>query len=97
MSDNKSIDAQSTDKQISGYENSTSNASKSNDEQDNKSIKTSGLESSDLDFIRSTSAAMLEQTPKRSRFLLYLIAIMISVLIYWANHAPLDEISRGDG
>ncbi|MCP3852566.1 MAG: HlyD family type I secretion periplasmic adaptor subunit [Gammaproteobacteria bacterium] len=60
-------------------------------------MKSSGLESSDLDFIRSTSAAMLEQTPKRSRFLLYLIAVMISILVYWANHAPLDEISRGEG
>ncbi|MCW8931621.1 MAG: HlyD family type I secretion periplasmic adaptor subunit [Gammaproteobacteria bacterium] len=56
-----------------------------------------GLEATDLDFIRSTSAAMLEQTPKRSRLLLYLIAIMISLLVYWANNAPLDEISRGEG
>lgn len=55
------------------------------------------LETNDLDFIRSSSAAMLEQTPKRSRLLLYLIIIMIGVLIYWANHAPLDEITRGEG
>ncbi len=55
------------------------------------------IESTDLDYIRSTSAAMLEQTPKRSRFLLYLIAVMILLLIYWASNAPLDEISRGEG
>lgn len=55
------------------------------------------LESGDLDFIRSTSAAMLEQSPKRSRLLLYLIVIMISSLIFWADNAPLDEISRGEG
>jgi adhesin transport system membrane fusion protein len=56
-----------------------------------------GLEADDLDFIRSTSAAMLEQTPKRSRFILYLIAFMILALLYWANNAPLDEIARGKG
>ena len=71
---------------------------KHNDAHNNSPAKSgSGLESSDLDFIRSTSAAMMEQTPKRSRLLLYLIAIMISILIYWANNAPLDEISRGEG
>ncbi len=55
------------------------------------------LEVNDLDFIRSSSAAMLEQTPRRSRLLLYLIIAMIALLIYWANHAPLDEITRGKG
>jgi len=58
---------------------------------------TSDLVHSDLDFIRSTSAAMLEETPKRSRILLYLIIIMICSLVFWANHAPLDEITRGEG
>ncbi|MCU7801471.1 MAG: hypothetical protein KZQ70_15405 [gamma proteobacterium symbiont of Lucinoma myriamae] len=57
----------------------------------------SGLEHDDLDFIRSTSAAMLEQTPKRSRLLLYLIAFMVLTLLFWANNAPLDEIARGEG
>ena len=55
------------------------------------------LEIADLDFIRSSSAAMLEQTPKRSRLLLYFIIILLVILIYWANHAPLDEITRGEG
>ncbi len=55
------------------------------------------FEAGDLDFVRSTSAAMLEQTPKRSRLLLYLIVLMVAVLIYWADNAPLDEISRGEG
>ncbi len=55
------------------------------------------FEAGDLDFVRSTSAAMLEQTPKRSRLLLYLVVLMVAVLIYWADNAPLDEISRGEG
>jgi len=55
------------------------------------------LEVSDLDYIRSTSAAMLEETLRRSRLLLYLIIIMLASLVYWANHAPLDEITRGEG
>ncbi|MCU7834877.1 MAG: HlyD family type I secretion periplasmic adaptor subunit [gamma proteobacterium symbiont of Taylorina sp.] len=59
--------------------------------------QSANLEISDLDFIRSTSAAMLEETPKRSRFLLYLIVIMLCSIVYWADNAPLDEITRGEG
>lgn len=55
------------------------------------------LDTGDLDFIRSTSAAMLEQTPKRSRLLLLLIVSMITVFLIWASNAPLDEITRGEG
>lgn len=55
------------------------------------------LDANDLDFIRSTSAAMLEQSPKRSRLILYLIVIMVICLIFWADNAQLDEISRGEG
>lgn len=62
-----------------------------------KSASNTALERADLDFIRSTSAAMLEETPKRSRLLLYLIVIMIISLVYWASNAPLDEITRGEG
>ncbi len=60
-------------------------------------VDSSNLQIGDLDFIRSTSAAMLEETPKRSRFILYLIILMICILVYWADNAPLDEISRGEG
>ena len=60
-------------------------------------LRDSNIQIGDLDFIRSTSAAMLEETPKRSRFILYLIIIMLCSLTYWAAHAPLDEISRGEG
>ena len=75
--------------------NSSNSGSSSSGSLNSGSLKS--VQSDDLDFIRSTSAAMLEQTPKRSRLLLYLVAIMIALLLAWANNAPLDEIARGEG
>lgn len=51
----------------------------------------------DLDFMRSTSAAILEQTPKRSRLLLYTIIVFLIVIVFWAGFAELDEVTRGPG
>jgi len=51
----------------------------------------------DLDFMRSTSAAILEQTPKRSRLLLYSIIIFLIIIVLWAGFAELDEVTRGSG
>jgi adhesin transport system membrane fusion protein len=68
---------------------------------DNNSAQSSfakaSYDNADLDYVRSSSAAMLEQTPKKSRFLLYFILLMVIVLILWAKNAPLDEITRGEG
>ncbi|MFC6669388.1 biotin/lipoyl-binding protein [Marinobacterium aestuariivivens] len=45
----------------------------------------------------SISEAMLEQTPRSARLLLWGMALFILLAILWANWAELDEISRGDG
>jgi len=63
----------------------------------NKSTKTNQYNPDDLDYMRSTSAAMLEQTPKRSRLLLYSIILFFIVMTTWAVNAELDEVTRGDG
>lgn len=45
----------------------------------------------------SISEAMLEQTPRSARVLLWAMALFVLLAIVWANVAELDEISRGDG
>ena len=51
----------------------------------------------DLDYMRSTSAAMLEQTPKQSRALLYGIMMFFIVIFTWAAYAELDEVTKAAG
>ncbi|GGO83094.1 HlyD family type I secretion periplasmic adaptor subunit [Marinobacterium nitratireducens] len=51
----------------------------------------------DTRFMTSISEAMLEQTPRSARLLLWGMALFILLAIVWANWAQLDEISRGDG
>ncbi len=51
----------------------------------------------DLDYMRSTSAAMLEQTPKQSRALLYGIVMFFIVIFTWAAYAELDEVTKAAG
>ncbi len=51
----------------------------------------------DLDYMRSTSAAMLAQTSQQSRALLYGILTFIIVMFVWAAYAELDEVTKGKG
>ncbi len=51
----------------------------------------------DTRFMTSISEAMLEQTPRSARLLLWGMALFVLLAIIWANWAQLDEISRGDG
>jgi len=51
----------------------------------------------DLNYMRSCSAAILEQTPRRSRTLLYGIVVFFIVMITWATYAELDEVTKGNG
>ena len=55
------------------------------------------IDAGDLDYIRSTQAALLLQTPKSSRALLYIIVGFISMLLIWSAFAELDEVTRGHG
>lgn len=51
----------------------------------------------DLDYIRSVSAAMLEQTPKKSKVLSYTLMIFFILMLVWAYYTEVDEVTRGSG
>lgn len=51
----------------------------------------------DYDFMRSLSAAVLEENPKQFRWVIFFWVISISLFLIWATFAPIDEIVRGDG
>lgn len=55
------------------------------------------LEKEDLGYMSSVSEAMLEQTPRGAKVLLWSVAVFVAIAIGWANWATLDEISRGEG
>jgi membrane fusion protein, adhesin transport system len=51
----------------------------------------------DLNYMRSSTAAIMEQTPQRSRALLYAIVFFIIIIMIWAAYAELDEVTKGNG
>jgi len=55
------------------------------------------LSKRDYEFMHSLSAAVLETTPSRLRYVLYFWITAIVVFLIWANYAYIDEIARGDG
>lgn len=55
------------------------------------------FDANDYQFMRSVSAAVLEDTPHRLRSVLIFWLVTIFVFFLWAALAPIDEIVRGDG
>ncbi len=51
----------------------------------------------DIKFMDSLSAAVLSDSPAKTNLLLYAVAIVVLVLIIWANFAKLDERTQGAG
>ncbi len=51
----------------------------------------------DYEFMRSLSTAVLEDSPKKLRFVLLFWLVTVSVLLGWAAFAPIDELVRGGG
>lgn len=51
----------------------------------------------DIDFVTHANAAILEQTPRGGRLILWLALLFIGFAIAWAAWAQLDEITRGEG
>ncbi len=51
----------------------------------------------DYDFMNSISSAVLEQSPKKFRLILWFWIITVLFLITWAYFAKIDEIVRGEG
>jgi membrane fusion protein, adhesin transport system len=54
-------------------------------------------EDTDYDWQLDADRALVEQTPVRSRALLYCVALSVIALIIWAAFAEIDEVTRGEG
>ncbi len=55
------------------------------------------FDANDYQFMRSISAAVLEDTPTRLRSVLLFWIVTVIFVLLWAALAPIDEIVRGDG
>ncbi len=51
----------------------------------------------DFDYMNDVAAAILEQTPRRARMILWFALLFLAIAIFWANIAEVDEITRGEG
>ncbi|MDD2828994.1 MAG: HlyD family type I secretion periplasmic adaptor subunit [Sulfuricurvum sp.] len=55
------------------------------------------FDANDYQFMRSLSAAVLEDTPHRLRSVLIFWLITVFIFFLWAALAPIDELVRGEG
>lgn len=55
------------------------------------------IKPSDLSYIDSAEAAILQQSPKGGRYVIWASLAFVLVAIVWANFAYLDEFARGEG
>jgi len=55
------------------------------------------LTAKDYEFMNSLSAAMIEESPKKIKGVLYFWIFAIFAFIIWANYTEIDEITRGTG
>lgn len=51
----------------------------------------------DIDFVSHSDAAILEQSPKGGRYILWAVALFLVIAFLWAGWAELDEVARGEG
>jgi adhesin transport system membrane fusion protein len=51
----------------------------------------------DYEFMRSLSTAVLEDSPRKLRFILLFWLITVIALLLWAAFSPIDELVRGGG
>jgi adhesin transport system membrane fusion protein len=51
----------------------------------------------DFEFMRSLSTAVLEDSPRKLRFILLFWLITVFLLLIWAAFSPIDELVRGTG
>ena len=61
------------------------------------SKKIFSFDARDYAFMRSLSAAVLEENPKQFRWVILFWILSISLFLLWASFSPIDEIVRGEG
>lgn len=54
-------------------------------------------DSTDLEFVQSLGAAVLEQAPRRLHIILIFWVVTVILLLTWMSIAEIDEITRGQG
>lgn len=57
----------------------------------------SSLGTEDLKYMSSLSEAVLQKSPKKSKYILWLTTLAFAWFIFWASQAELDELTRGEG
>jgi adhesin transport system membrane fusion protein len=61
------------------------------------SKKIFSFDARDYAFMRSLSAAVLEENPKQFRWVIFFWVFSVTLFLIWASFSPIDEIVRGDG
>jgi len=51
----------------------------------------------DVEFMNDTTAAVLMQTPRGGRLILWMVFLFLLFALLWANWAELDEVTKGVG
>ena len=62
-----------------------------------KELHNEKLNINDLQYMSSLSEAALQKSPKKSKYILWLITLASAWLVFWASQAELDELTRGEG
>lgn len=62
-----------------------------------RELKKSRLDVHDLKYMSSLSEAVLQKSPKKSKYILWLVALACGWLIFWASQAQIDERTIGTG
>lgn len=62
-----------------------------------KELEKSGLDTHDLKYMSSLSEAVLQKSPKKSKYIVWLTVIAFAWVVFWASQAELDELTRGEG
>lgn len=61
------------------------------------SKKKISFDARDYAFMRSLSAAVLEENPQQFRWIIFFWFFSITLFLLWASFSPIDEIVRGEG
>jgi len=62
-----------------------------------KSHRKSTVSDTELDFLNSRSAAVIEQTALRSRIFLWILVLTVVVAVFWMDRTMIDEVVKGSG
>ncbi len=55
------------------------------------------MPASDVDLVTDIRAAVLSQSPRGGRAILWMVVLLFGVGLYWAYESEIEEVTRGDG